>query len=117
MGYLRQGDELLGATVREVIVGGRPDHVWAAKDYSAYLYTKDAKDYRDKEIFKFDDANVAQMTIVNAHGTLSFTKGDKWVGTLDKNAIPDRMSMSVVDRFEMIEIESNAAQWMVVTCR
>ncbi|HEX2400597.1 MAG TPA: ABC-F family ATP-binding cassette domain-containing protein [Mycobacterium sp.] len=31
VGYLRQGDELLGATVREVIVGGRPDHVWAAE--------------------------------------------------------------------------------------
>ena len=24
VGYLRQGDELLGATVRDVIVGGRP---------------------------------------------------------------------------------------------
>jgi ATPase subunit of ABC transporter with duplicated ATPase domains len=31
VGYLRQGDELLGATVREVIVGGRADHVWAAE--------------------------------------------------------------------------------------
>jgi ATP-binding cassette subfamily F protein uup len=31
VGYLRQGDELNGATVRDVIVGGRPDHVWAAE--------------------------------------------------------------------------------------
>jgi ATPase subunit of ABC transporter with duplicated ATPase domains len=31
VGYLRQGDELFGATVRDVIVGGRPDHVWAAE--------------------------------------------------------------------------------------
>jgi ATP-binding cassette subfamily F protein uup len=32
VGYLRQGDEFAsGATVRQVIVGGRPDHVWAAK--------------------------------------------------------------------------------------
>jgi ATPase subunit of ABC transporter with duplicated ATPase domains len=31
VGYLRQGDELLGDTVRDVIVGGRPDHVWAAE--------------------------------------------------------------------------------------
>ncbi|MGX9791629.1 ABC-F family ATP-binding cassette domain-containing protein [Mycobacterium sp. MMS18-G62] len=31
VGYLRQGDELIGATVRDVIVGGRPDHVWAAE--------------------------------------------------------------------------------------
>jgi ATP-binding cassette subfamily F protein uup len=31
VGYLRQGDEVLGDTVRDVIVGGRPDHVWAAE--------------------------------------------------------------------------------------
>src|SRR5262245_51487019 len=31
VGYLRQGDELVGATIRDVIVGGRPDHVWAAE--------------------------------------------------------------------------------------
>ena len=31
VGYLRQGDELNGATIRDVIVGGRPDHVWAAE--------------------------------------------------------------------------------------
>jgi hypothetical protein len=70
-----------------VVVSDKPDAVWAAKGYSSYLYTKEAKDYRDKEIFKFDDANASQVTIVNAHGTLSFTKGDKWVGTLDKKPI------------------------------
>jgi ATP-binding cassette subfamily F protein uup len=32
VGYLRQGDELdLGASVRELIVGGRADHIWAAE--------------------------------------------------------------------------------------
>jgi ATPase subunit of ABC transporter with duplicated ATPase domains len=31
-GYLRQADDFAaGATVREVIVGGRPDHIWAAE--------------------------------------------------------------------------------------
>jgi hypothetical protein len=71
-----------------VVLASQPDKVWAAKGYSAYLYTKEAKDYRDKELLKFDDGNAAQVTIVNSHGTLSFTKGDKWVGTLDKNPIP-----------------------------
>jgi Domain of unknown function (DUF4340) len=70
-----------------LVVADKPDVVWAAKGYSASLYTKEAKDFRDKEIFKFDDGNAAQVTIVNTHGTLSFTKGDKWVGTLDKNPI------------------------------
>jgi ABC transport system ATP-binding/permease protein len=31
VGYLHQADEFGGATVRDVIVGGRPDHVWAAE--------------------------------------------------------------------------------------
>ncbi len=31
VGYLRQSDEFGDATVRDVIVGGRPDHVWAAE--------------------------------------------------------------------------------------
>jgi hypothetical protein len=70
-----------------VILADKPDVVFAAKGYSSYLYTKEPKDYRDKELFKFDDANAAQVTIVNTHGTLSFTKGDKWVGTADKSAI------------------------------
>ena len=70
-----------------VVVTDKPDAVWAAKGYSSYLYTKEPKDWRDKEIFKFDDSNATQVTIVNSHGTISFTKGDKWVGTLDKKPI------------------------------
>jgi ABC transport system ATP-binding/permease protein len=32
VGYLRQADDFAaGSTVREVIVGGRPDHIWAAE--------------------------------------------------------------------------------------
>lgn len=83
-------DELFGKSGPAgelVIVTGSPDKVWAAKGYSSYLYTKEAKDWRDKTIFKFDDANASQVTVTNAHGTLSFTKGDKWVGTFDKRPI------------------------------
>jgi hypothetical protein len=70
------------------VLTDKPDHVWAAKGYSSYLYTKDAKDFRFKEILKFDDTNAAQVTINNSHGTLSFTRGDNWVGTVDKKPIP-----------------------------
>lgn len=71
-----------------VVVADKPDQVWAAKGYSSYLYTKEPKDFRFKEIMKFDDTNAAQVTIANTHGTLSFTKGEKdWVGTLDKKPI------------------------------
>jgi hypothetical protein len=71
-----------------VVVTDKPDQVWAAKGYSSYLYAKEPKDFRDKEILKFDDTSAAQVSIVNAHGTLSFTKGgDGWAGTVDKKAI------------------------------
>jgi hypothetical protein len=83
-------DELFGksGTAGElVLLTDKPDHVWAAKGYSSYLYTREAKDFRFKEVLKFDDTNAAQVTIANSHGTLSFTKGDNWVGTADKKAI------------------------------
>ncbi|HEY5239962.1 MAG TPA: DUF4340 domain-containing protein [Polyangiaceae bacterium] len=86
----KKADETFGKSGQAgelVILTSQPDKVWAAKGYSSYLYTKEPKDFRDKEILKFDDGNAAQVTIVNAHGTLSFTKGDKWVGTFDKNPI------------------------------
>jgi hypothetical protein len=75
-----------GTAGQLVVLTSKPDQVWAAKGYSGYLYTKAAKDFRDKDILKFDDGNAAQVTIVNPH-TLSFTKGDKWVGTVDKKPI------------------------------
>jgi hypothetical protein len=87
-----------------VIVTSKPDQVWAAKGYSSYLYTKEAKDYRDKEILKFDDGNAAQVTIVNTHGTLSFTKGDKWVGTLNKNPIESFSEDKVKDMLRAFKV-------------
>ncbi len=65
----------------------KPDQVFAVKGYSSYLYQKEAKDFRFKEILKFDDTNATQVTIENTHGELSFTKGDNWVGTADKKKI------------------------------
>jgi hypothetical protein len=90
-GGAKKIDELFGksgSAGQLVLVPDKPNVVWAAKGYSSYLYTKEAKDFRDKELLKFDDANVAHVTIANTHGTFSFTKGDKWAGTLDKKPIP-----------------------------
>jgi hypothetical protein len=84
-------DELFGKSGRVgqlVVVPSKPDLVWAAKGYSSYLYTKEVKDFRDKEVYKFDDASAAQVTIQNSHGLMSFTKGgDTWAGTLDKKPV------------------------------
>lgn len=71
-----------------VMIADKPDIVWAAKGFSSYLYTKEAKDFRDKEIFHLDEGSVSAAEIVNSHGRFAFTKGDKWAGTFDKKAIP-----------------------------
>jgi hypothetical protein len=72
-----------------MVATDKPDSVWAVKGFSAYLYTKEAKDFRKKELLHFDDANATQVTVANSHGTLSFTKGDsgKWAGTANGKPI------------------------------
>ena len=78
-----------GTAGQLLVVADKPDAVWAAKGYSAYLYTKEAKDFRNKEILKFDDAAATGVTIANPHGTFVFTKGgDKWSATLDAKPMP-----------------------------
>jgi hypothetical protein len=90
-GATKEADDVFGksGTAGELtMVSDKPDAVWAVKGYSSYLYAKEPKDFRDKEMFKFDDANASQVTIANSHGTFSFTKsGDKWAATLDKKPL------------------------------
>ncbi len=85
-----------------MIVGGKPQIV-AASGYSSYLYTREASDWRDKEIFKFDDGNAANVTITNKNGKFSFTKGDKWAGTLDGHPIPNFDDTKVADAIRTLK--------------
>jgi len=63
------------------MVEGKPG-IYTVSGYSAYLYTREVKGFRDTEIFKYDDANANQLSIENKNGVFSFTKdGDKWAGT------------------------------------
>ncbi|MGE2726914.1 ABC-F family ATP-binding cassette domain-containing protein [Mycolicibacterium pulveris] len=39
VGYLHQADDFVGTTVRDVIVDGRPDHVWAADPHTRDVVT------------------------------------------------------------------------------
>jgi hypothetical protein len=76
-----------GARGQLFMVEGKPQ-VFAASGYSAYVYTRELKGWRDTEIFRFDDANVNQVTIENKNGPFSFTKdADKWAGTQKGKAI------------------------------
>jgi hypothetical protein len=72
-----------------VMKEGSPS-IYAASGYSGYLYTREVKDWREREIFKFDDANATQLQIENKNGSFSFTKGDKWAGTFKGQPI-DRL--------------------------
>jgi len=66
------------------------DGVYVASGYSSYLYTREVKDWRDRDIMKFEDANVISAEIVNTNGKFSFSKGadDKWNGTHKGKPIP-----------------------------
>lgn len=70
-----------GGRGQMVRVGGK-DGVFAASGYSSYLYAREVKDWRDKEVFKFEDGNAISVSIKNEAGELSFSKNeDKWSGT------------------------------------
>ena len=65
------------------------DGVYVTSGYSSYLYTREVKDWRDRDIVKFDDANVISAAITNQNGAFSFSKNDeKWTGTFKGKAIP-----------------------------
>jgi hypothetical protein len=56
--------------------------VYTAKGYSAFLFNKDVKGWRDTDILKFEDGNVIALEIENKSGKFSFTKsGEKWGGS------------------------------------
>jgi hypothetical protein len=58
------------------------DGVWVSNGYSSYLYAREVKDWRDREVLKFEDANVVSVALDNAHGKFSFSKnGDEWSAT------------------------------------
>lgn len=77
-----------GGRGQMAMVEGKPG-IYTVSGYSSYLYAREVKGWRDTEIFKFDDANASQVSIVNKSGTLSFTKGEKWAGTFKDKPIAD----------------------------
>jgi hypothetical protein len=77
-----------GARGQMAMVGGKPG-IYGVTGYSGYVFARETKGWRDTEVFKFDDANVSQITIEKKEGTLSFTKGERWAGTFKDKAIAD----------------------------
>lgn len=70
-----------GSRGQMVRIGGQ-DGVFVAGGYSSYLYAREAKNWRETSVLKFEDANAIQVEIENKNGKLSFSKNeDKWAGT------------------------------------
>lgn len=89
-----------------VMVDGKPG-IYAVTGYSSYLYTREAKGFRETEIFKFDDQNANGLLIEKKDGALSFTKeGDKWAGTYKGKAI---------DRFDEEKVKEAVRAFKALT--
>jgi hypothetical protein len=81
-----------GSAGQLATVDSKPGKVWAVSGFSSWMYSKEAKEFRDKQFLSFDDQNVVSVQLENKNGPFSFTKGDKgWAGT-DKGAPIDRFN-------------------------
>jgi hypothetical protein len=96
-----------GSRGEMTMVEGKPS-IYSTSGFSSYLYNRAANEWRDKEIFKFDDANVVNATIENSHGKFSFTKNaDKWSATFKDKPI-DRFDEDKVKDFVRLYKQLNA---------
>jgi hypothetical protein len=86
--------------------------IWVITGYSSFQYARELKDWRNKEILKFEDANVVSITLKNEEGDWSFSKNDdKWSGTFKKKAIerfdPEKMK-SLLTAFKALNADDFA---------
>lgn len=78
------------------------DGVYAVKGFSKWLYERDAKGWRDKSMFKFDDKEVAKVEIQNDKGSFVFEKsGETWTGKHGKQV----SALRPIDRFQPSKVE------------
>jgi hypothetical protein len=100
----------LGSRGEMVMTGDKPA-IYAAKGFSISLYNREQKGWRDTEIFKFDDGNASSITIDNANGSFSFTKGDKWAATFKGKPIQrydDSKTTALVNAFKNLSADDFA---------
>lgn len=69
-----------GSRGQLVRVAGK-DGVYVAGGYSSYLYTREAKNWRETSVLKYDDTAASRVELQNAKHTFTFTKsGETWKG-------------------------------------
>jgi hypothetical protein len=75
-----------------MMLDGKPE-IFLVKGYSSWTFAKEAKEWRNREILKIDDANATSFEIDNKSGNFVFTKasgadgGNAWTGTFKKKPI------------------------------
>jgi hypothetical protein len=80
------------------------DGVYAVKGYSSYLFNRDSKAWREKTIFKFEDKDIAKITLENDNGTFSFEKsGEDWKA---EHAKPKTKAFKTLDKFDKTKLQS-----------
>jgi hypothetical protein len=90
-----------GTRGQMVRVAGK-DGVFAAQGYQAWLYTKEAKNWRDKSILKFEDKDASKVVVENKNGKFTFEKKDgKWVASREK--LDKKGELETVEKWEKFE--------------
>jgi len=80
------------------------DAVYAVKGYSSYLFNRDSKGWREKTIFKFEDKDIAKITLENENGTFSFEKsGEDWKAEFAK---PKTKAFKDIEKFDKTKLQS-----------
>ena len=93
-----------------VMVTGKPD-VYAASGYSGWMYARTPSDFRDKEMFKFDDANITGVIITNKNGTFDFSKSEKWTAKFK----PEKKDQKPIERFDESKLTAALGAWKNLT--
>lgn len=85
---------------------GARDGVFVADKYSSYLYTREVKNWRERGIVKFEDANAIQVTVENKNGLFSFSKNDdKWAGSVTLRDKDGKLNAKPEAKWEKFEPE------------
>jgi len=83
-----------GGLGNAVMIAGQPD-IYLVSGYQSWMYGRETKDWRDREIFKLEDKDMTSLELHGANGDFLFTKDEKdggaedWAGTLNKKPIPN----------------------------
>lgn len=78
------------------------DGVFAVSGYQSWLFTKEAKNWRDKSILKFEEKDASKVVVENKNGRFSFSKKDgKWVASRDKR--DKKGELESVEKWEKFE--------------